>query len=56
MALALARSFYTSSRFELNYAFSREMFLRAHYLLEQVAAHQGRPWEDFRLPGQILFH
>jgi len=56
MALALARSFYTSSRFELNYAFSREMFLRAHYLLEQVAAHQGSPWEAFRLPGHILFH
>ena len=56
MALALARSFYTSSRFELNYAFSREMYLRAHYLMEQVAAHQGKPWEDFRLPGQILFH
>ncbi|MDO9632957.1 MAG: PhoU family transcriptional regulator, partial [Humidesulfovibrio sp.] len=56
MALALARSFYTSSRFELNYAFSREMFLRAHYLLEQVAAHQGSPWESFRLPGHILFH
>ncbi len=56
LGLALARSFYTSSRFELNYAFSREMFLRAHYLLEQVATHQGRPWESFRLPGQILFH
>ncbi|MDP3426194.1 MAG: PhoU family transcriptional regulator, partial [Humidesulfovibrio sp.] len=56
MALALARSLYTSSRFELNYAFSCEMYLRAHYLLEQMAAHQGRPWQDFRLPGQILFH
>ncbi|MHC1699362.1 MAG: PhoU domain-containing protein [Humidesulfovibrio sp.] len=56
MALALARSLYTSSRFELNYAFSREMQLRAHYLLEQVAAHQGSPWETFCLPGHILFH
>ena len=56
MALALVRSLYTSSRFELNYGFSREMYLRAHYLLEQVAAHQGRPWESFRLPGHILFH
>jgi phosphate uptake regulator len=54
MALALARSLYTSSRFELNGPFSREMFLRAHYLLEQVAAHSG-PWENFRLPEQILF-
>ncbi|MDO9084085.1 MAG: phosphate uptake regulator PhoU [Humidesulfovibrio sp.] len=56
MALALARSFYTSSRFELNYAFSREMCLRAHYLLERVAAHQDSPWEAFRLPEHILFH
>jgi len=56
MALALARSLYTSSRFELNYAFSREMFLRAHYLLEKVAAHQGNPWESFLLPAHILFH
>ncbi|MBU1042637.1 MAG: phosphotransferase [Proteobacteria bacterium] len=56
LALALARSLYTSSRFELNYAFSREMYLRSHYLLEQVAAHQGLPWQDFRLPWQILFH
>jgi phosphate uptake regulator len=54
MALALARSLYTSSRFELNQAFSREMFLRAHYLLEKVAAHKG-DWEDFRLPEHILF-
>jgi len=56
LALALARSFYTSTRFELNYAFSREMFLRAHYLLERVAAHQGQPWDAFRLPEHILFH
>ncbi len=56
LALALARSFYTSTRFELNYPFSREMFLRSHYLLERVAAHRGKPWSAFRLPEQILFH
>jgi len=55
MALALARSLFTSTRFELNPAFSRGMCQRAHYLLERVAEHQGRPWRDFVLPEQVLF-
>jgi len=56
LALGLARSFTTSTRFELNYDFAREMFLRAHYLMEGLIAHQGKPWEDYRLPRPILFH
>ncbi len=56
LALGLARSFGTSTRFELNYDFAREMFLRAHYLMEGLLAHQGRPWEDYRLPRPILFY
>jgi len=55
MALAVARSLFTSTRFELNPAFSRGMCQRAHYLMERVAEHQGRPWQDFRLPEQVLF-
>ena len=55
MALALARSLFTSTRFELNPAFSRGMCQRAHYLLERVAEHCGRPWREFRLPDQVLF-
>jgi aminoglycoside phosphotransferase (APT) family kinase protein len=55
MALALARSLFTSTRFELNPAFSRGMCQRAHYLLERVAEHRARPWQDFRLPEQVLF-
>jgi len=55
MALALARSLFTSTRFELNPAFSRGMCQRAHYLLERVAEHKGRPWQDFRLPEHVLF-
>ncbi len=55
MALALARSLFTSTRFELNPVFSRSMCLRAHYLMERVADHHGRPWQDFRLPDQALF-
>jgi hypothetical protein len=55
MALALARSLFTSTRFELNPAFSRSMCQRAHYLMERIAEHQGRPWQDFRLPDHVLF-
>jgi len=55
MALALARSLFTSTRFELNPAFSRGMCQRAHYLMERVAEHRGRPWQDFRLPERVLF-
>jgi len=54
MALALARSLFTSTRFELNPAFSRGMCQRAHYLMERVAEHQGRPWQSFRLPDCAL--
>ncbi len=56
LAMGLARSFATSTRFELNYDFAREMFQRAHYLMEGLAAHQGKPWEDYRLPRPILFY
>lgn len=56
LALGLARSFATSTRFELNFDFAREMFLRAHYLMEGLLAHQGKPWEDYRLPRPILFY
>ena len=55
MALALARSLFTSTRFELNPAFSRGMCQRAHYLMERVAEHRSRPWQDFVLPERVLF-
>jgi phosphate uptake regulator len=54
MALALARSLYTSTRFENNYSFAREMFLRAHLLMEKVTEHPPMPWEDFKLPAHVL--
>jgi len=56
MAMALARSYYTSSRFELNYVFAKEMFLTSHFLMERIVAHNGKPWESFRLPTEILFY
>ena len=55
LALGLARSFYTSTRFEQNAAFARNMFLRSHFLLERLLAHSG-PWEDFSLPETILHY
>jgi phosphate uptake regulator len=56
LALALARSFYTSTRFELDPLFAKEMYLRAIYLMEKVAAHKGKPEETFLLPEHILYY
>jgi len=56
LALGLARSFVTSTRFELNYDFAREMTLRAHYLMEGLVAHRGNPWSAYRLPRPVLFY
>ena len=55
MALALARSFYTSTRFELNQDFARDMFTRAHYLMEKVLDHKG-PGQTFRLEREVLYY
>ena len=49
MALGLARSYITSTRFELSERFSRLMFSRGMYLLGRVAKHAGPP-AAFRLP------
>lgn len=58
LALGLARSFFTSTRFELNEDFSKTMFLRAVYLLERLVAHRnsGAPWGEFRFPDAILVY
>ncbi|MBU1228435.1 MAG: phosphotransferase [Proteobacteria bacterium] len=57
LALGLVRSLLTSTRFELNYDFAREMSLRAHYLMEGLEEHRagGAPWEEYRLPRPVLF-
>lgn len=54
LALALARSFFTSTRFELNHDFARSMNLKAHFLMESLAAH-NRSWESYSLPREILY-
>lgn len=56
LALALTRSFYTSSRYELNFAFAKDMSLRAHYLMDSIIAHNNAPWETFKLPQGILLY
>ncbi len=56
LALGLARSMLTSTRFELNPKFAKEMFLRSHFLMEKILAHAGGPWEQFRLPAHVLYY
>ncbi len=53
IALGLARSFITSTRFELSERFSRLMFARGMYLLGRVTGHAGDP-SGFRLPLAAL--
>jgi phosphate uptake regulator len=54
LALGLARSLLTSTRFELNEQFAKDMFLRSHFLMEKVVGHEGQPWETFELPPGVL--
>lgn len=55
LCLGLARSFITSTRFELNKRFARDMFRRGVYLLKKILAHaDDRPLEEFRLPDDVL--
>ncbi|MGE4294035.1 MAG: PhoU domain-containing protein, partial [Desulfovibrio sp.] len=56
MAFALARSFYTSTRFELNHRFAREMFNRALFLLERISDFAGNDWRKFKFPEQVLYY
>lgn len=57
MALALARSFFTSARFEGHEHRAREMFMRSIFLLESVYQfHQKKAvWSEFTFPDEILF-
>ncbi|MFA9393741.1 MAG: PhoU domain-containing protein [Halodesulfovibrio sp.] len=55
LALALARSFYTSTRFELNQTFAKRMYMSAYYLMEKLLSHNNN-WETFSLPEEILFY
>lgn len=56
MAFALARSFYTSTRFELNFGFAKEMYNRSMFLLEKIHHFRDDRWEHFSLPEDILYY
>ena len=55
MALGLARSFVTSTRFILDQTLARAMFLRSRYLLERSVACKPEDYSRFRLPMEELF-
>jgi aminoglycoside phosphotransferase/phosphate uptake regulator len=55
LALGLARSFATSTRFILDKSLALEMFLRARYLLELVLAIESEKLSTFRIPLKEIF-
>ena len=55
LALGLARSFATSTRFILDKSLARAMFLRARYLLEQILAADLKNPASFRVPVKEIF-
>ena len=55
LALGLARSFATSTRFILDKSLASAMFLRARYLMEQVLAADSKDMKSFRVPVREIF-
>ena len=55
LALGLARSFATSTRFILDKSLARAMFLRARYLMERVLATSPKQINHFNLPVEEIF-
>ena len=55
LALGLARSFATSTRFILDKSLARNMFLRARYLIEQVLTVDPAKAGKYRLPVEEIF-
>lgn len=55
LALGLARSFVTSTRFILDKSLARDMLLRARYLLERVLKTDPEKVARFKVPIQELF-
>ena len=55
LALGLARSFATSTRFILDKSLARRMFLRSRYLIEQVLAVDPKRAADYRVPIKEIF-
>ena len=55
LALGLARSFVTSTRYILDKSLAGNMYLRARYLLEQVVQLDKREYECYKVPVKELF-
>jgi aminoglycoside phosphotransferase len=55
LALGLARSFVTSTRYILDKSLAGDMYLRARYLLEQVTRLDERHYERYKVPVKELF-
>jgi hypothetical protein len=56
LALGLARSFVTSTRFILDKSLAKAMYLRARYLLEQVNQLDEKDFKKYRVPVKALFN
>jgi len=54
LGLGVARSFYTSTRFELNRAFAHAMYNRCLFLMERLTEHELKSPADFSFPLEIL--
>jgi len=54
LALGMARSYVTSTRFVLDEALVSEMFAKSRYILEVVANGLGNNPADFRFPREVL--
>ncbi len=55
LALGLARSFATSTRFILDKTLARQMMLRARFLLEQIIALDKHSISTFKIPMKEIF-
>jgi aminoglycoside phosphotransferase (APT) family kinase protein len=55
LALGLARSFATSTRFILDKSLAQSMFLRSRYLIEQVLDADSRGKKTYRVPIEEIF-
>ncbi len=55
LALGLARSFVTSTRFILDHTMATRMHLKARYLLEQINRMPPKKLIDYRVPLRELF-
>jgi hypothetical protein len=54
LALGLARSFASSTRFVLDEEFAKSMFLRSRYLLDRLLAWDAQDLASFRIPPEVL--